>query len=90
MAQKKKKGHRARKPAKDQEGEGSDTGEFDVTTGVPEQDEVVRACNEFERSPHRSPPSDLCGHRELSASQTGNLGFFIYVPIMFASSFSIS
>ncbi|XP_040207856.1 ATP-dependent RNA helicase DDX54 [Rana temporaria] len=40
MAQKKKKGHRARKPAKDQEGEGSDTGEFDVTTGVPEQDEV--------------------------------------------------
>lgn len=40
MAQKKRKGHRARKPAKDRGGEDSDTGEFDVTAGVPEQDEV--------------------------------------------------
>lgn len=40
MAQKKRKGHRSRKPAQDRGGEDSDTGEFDVTTGVPEQDAV--------------------------------------------------
>ncbi|XP_072271416.1 ATP-dependent RNA helicase DDX54 [Pyxicephalus adspersus] len=40
MAQKKRKGGRARRLAQDRGGEESDTGEFDVTTGVPEQDGV--------------------------------------------------
>ncbi|KAM5192724.1 ATP-dependent RNA helicase DDX54 [Mantella aurantiaca] len=40
MAQKKRKGHRSRKPAQDRQGEDSDTGEFDVTAGVPHQDGV--------------------------------------------------
>ncbi|XP_068095990.1 ATP-dependent RNA helicase DDX54 [Hyperolius riggenbachi] len=40
MAQKKRKGGRARRLHQSPAGEDSDTGEFDVTTGVPEQDEV--------------------------------------------------
>ncbi|KAM4053141.1 ATP-dependent RNA helicase DDX54 [Anomaloglossus baeobatrachus] len=41
MAQKKRKGARARKQRQlDRAGDDSDTGEFDVSTGLPEQDEV--------------------------------------------------
>ncbi|XP_053324770.1 ATP-dependent RNA helicase DDX54 [Spea bombifrons] len=40
MAQKKRKGSRGRKPSKHQEGDDSDTGEFDVQAGVPEVDQV--------------------------------------------------
>ncbi|XP_075069848.1 ATP-dependent RNA helicase DDX54 [Mixophyes fleayi] len=37
MAQKKRKGSRARKPNQDRTGDDSDTGEFDVSAAVPEQ-----------------------------------------------------
>ncbi|XP_063769378.1 ATP-dependent RNA helicase DDX54 [Pseudophryne corroboree] len=40
MAQKKRKGSRTRRPRQEQAGDDSDTGEFDVSAGVPEQDEV--------------------------------------------------
>ncbi|KAM8961328.1 ATP-dependent RNA helicase DDX54 [Pelodytes ibericus] len=40
MFQKKRKGSRGRKPPKDQDGDESDTGEFDVQAGVPENDDV--------------------------------------------------
>uniref|UniRef100_A0A8C5LTS7 RNA helicase n=1 Tax=Leptobrachium leishanense TaxID=445787 RepID=A0A8C5LTS7_9ANUR len=40
MAFKKRKGSRGRKPPKTRDGDDSDTGEFDVQAGMPEQDEV--------------------------------------------------
>ncbi|XP_063310785.1 ATP-dependent RNA helicase DDX54 [Pelobates fuscus] len=40
MAFKKRKGSRGRKPPKNQDGDDSDTGEFDVQVGMSEQDEV--------------------------------------------------
>ncbi|KAM4708557.1 ATP-dependent RNA helicase DDX54 isoform 1-T2 [Discoglossus pictus] len=40
MAQKKRRGSKIRKPRRDRGDDDSDTGEFDVTAGIPEQDEV--------------------------------------------------
>ncbi|XP_056384726.1 ATP-dependent RNA helicase DDX54 [Hyla sarda] len=61
MAQKKRKGARARKQ-QDRGGDDSDTGEFDVSAGVPEQDEGRKHLPSF-------PAADVGSDTELDTRQ---------------------